>query len=78
MSDKLPVVGRKEFVQFLEDHGFKYDRQRGSHVILTKKGVGRPIVVPDTKELRTTVIMRDLKTANITRKTFIEAMRKKK
>ena len=78
MSNKLPVVGSKEFVRFLEDHGFKRDRQRGSHVILTKKGVARAIVVPNKKELWTTVIMRDLKTANITRKTFIEAMRKKK
>ena len=49
MSNKLPVVGRKEFVRFIEGHGFKYDRQRGSHIMLTKKGVARAIVVPNTK-----------------------------
>ena len=78
MSNKLPVVGSKEFIQFFEDHGFKRNRQRGSHISLSKKGVTRRIVVPDKKELSLNVIMSNLKTANITRKTFTQAMRKKK
>ncbi len=56
MGDRLPVVSYREFVQFLENHGFKCNRQKGSHIVLTKEGIFRPIVVPEQKELSANVI----------------------
>ncbi len=51
---------------------------KGSHIVLTKEEISRPIVVPEQKELSANVIMSNLKTANTTRKAFIQSMRKKK
>ncbi len=75
MSNKLPVISSKELVRFLEHHGFKQDRQKGSHIILTKEGIPRPIVIPKTKELSTNVVMTNLKTAKISRKALVQSMR---
>ena len=35
---KLPVVSAKELIRALEKDGFQVIRQKGSHVILQKKG----------------------------------------
>lgn len=50
---KLPIVSAKELIRVLEREGFVVVRQKGSHVILQKKGSGEIItaVVPYHDEL---------------------------
>lgn len=46
MPEKLPAVRPSEIIGALERLGFTAKRQTGSHVILTREGLRRPIVVP--------------------------------
>ena len=42
---KLTPIKPKEMVRILEKNGFSIRKQTGSHVILFKKGIRRPISV---------------------------------
>ena len=49
----LPVIRGKDLIAFLEKLGFVHVRQRGSHVVLKKKGARGDIgcVVPRHREV---------------------------
>ena len=78
MSKKLPSISGKKLVHFLLSRGFEKKRQKGSHIILKKKGIKRSLVVPNYKELSEDVVLNNLKTARISREEFICAMRENK
>jgi predicted RNA binding protein YcfA (HicA-like mRNA interferase family) len=46
MAEKLPALRATEIITALERVGLVVKRQTGSHVILTKPGLRRPVVVP--------------------------------
>jgi predicted RNA binding protein YcfA (HicA-like mRNA interferase family) len=61
MSSELPALKLSELVRALEKANFYIIRQSGSHVILYKEGLPRPIPVPIhpkglKKNLQTTII----------------------
>jgi len=43
-------------VNVFEQDGFSFDRQRGDHLIYTKSGVARPLVIPAYHEVPVFVI----------------------
>lgn len=47
----LPVVSGRQARRAFEKAGWSFDRQRGSHMILTKPGVATNLSVPDHREL---------------------------
>jgi predicted RNA binding protein YcfA (HicA-like mRNA interferase family) len=47
----LPVVSGREARRVFEKRGWRFDRQRGSHMILVKTGVAANLSVPDHREL---------------------------
>ena len=47
---KLPVISGREARRIFEV-GWRFDRQRGSHMILVKTGVHANLSVPDHREL---------------------------
>ncbi|MDA8003168.1 MAG: type II toxin-antitoxin system HicA family toxin [Alphaproteobacteria bacterium] len=66
-------------VKFFLDRGFrKKPQKKGSHTILTKNGIVRPLVIPNYKELDIRIIRNNLKTAGISEEEFIAAMQGKK
>lgn len=50
---KLWVVAANELVSFFEKQGFRVDRQKGSHIVLTRvvEGVSQHLVIPNHREL---------------------------
>ncbi len=42
----LKPISYKLLVKAFEEEGFNFDRQRGDHLIYTKPGVSRPLVIP--------------------------------
>jgi len=46
MSPRLPVINSRELIAVLEKAGFEIKRQTGSHVILYKVSLRRPVSVP--------------------------------
>jgi len=46
MRQGLPVLKPRQVVAALEKAGFEVRRQTGSHVIMYKSGIRRPISIP--------------------------------
>lgn len=70
---KLPVLSGHDVVKVLESLGFERMRQRGSHVILQRNGVG--VVVPLHRELKTGTLAGIIRQAGLTQGEFLEAVR---
>lgn len=70
---KLPVLSGRDVVNALEQLGFAQMRQRGSHVILQRDGVG--VVVPLHRKLKTGTKAGVIRPTGLTQDQFLEAVR---
>jgi predicted RNA binding protein YcfA (HicA-like mRNA interferase family) len=73
MSSLRPIDYRR-LVGFFEQEGFTFNRQRGDHLIYTKPGVKRPVVIPMYKEVPVFIIKNLLRTAGISREHYLSAL----
>jgi predicted RNA binding protein YcfA (HicA-like mRNA interferase family) len=67
-------VSYKTLVQVFERDGFTFLRQRGDHLIYTKPGVKRPLVIPIYQEVPVFIIKNLLRTAEMTRERYFELL----
>jgi predicted RNA binding protein YcfA (HicA-like mRNA interferase family) len=70
---KLPVLSGSDVVKALERLGFLQMRQRGSHVVMRRGGVGT--VVPLHKELKTGTLAGILRQAQLGQDEFLGAVK---
>ena len=68
-----PVDWRTLVGVFLRD-GFERDREKGSHVILTKPGVSRPVVIPKYAEIDPDIVKANMRTAGMSRQRYFELL----
>jgi predicted RNA binding protein YcfA (HicA-like mRNA interferase family) len=73
MSRIVPIHYRK-LVRVLEMEGFTHVRERGDHMIFSKGGILRPIVVPRYDPLPVFIIKNVLRTAQISRERYLELL----
>jgi predicted RNA binding protein YcfA (HicA-like mRNA interferase family) len=73
MSRIVPIHYRK-LVHVLEMEGFTYVRERGDHMIFSKAGILRPLVVPRYDPLPVFIIKNVLRTAQISRERYLELL----
>jgi predicted RNA binding protein YcfA (HicA-like mRNA interferase family) len=59
-------------VAVFELDGFVFDRQRGDHLIYTKPGVIRPLVIPAYHEVPVFIIKNLLRTAGMSRERYLD------
>lgn len=74
---KFPVLSGKKVIKALEKAGFKFVKQRGSHVKL-RKFVGRgklTVVVPLKPVIRTGAMRSILRQSNLKREEFLEFLK---
>jgi predicted RNA binding protein YcfA (HicA-like mRNA interferase family) len=69
----VPIPYRK-LVRVLEIEGFALARERGDHMIFTKGGILRPVVVPRYDALPVFIIKSALRTAHISRERYLELL----
>lgn len=69
---KLPVLSGAQVVKALERLGFEFVRQRGSHAILRKGGIGP--VVPMHKELKPGTLNGILRQAQVSPEEFLKVL----
>ena len=74
MSRVTPTDWRT-LVKVFEVAGFRTDRIAGSHVIMTKPGVARPVVVPKYRQVGRDIILSNLRTADISRESYLQLLR---
>jgi predicted RNA binding protein YcfA (HicA-like mRNA interferase family) len=61
-------------VAVFEKEGFTFNRQRGDHLIYTKPGVARPLVIPTYHEVPVFIIKNLLRSLGMSREKFLEAL----
>jgi predicted RNA binding protein YcfA (HicA-like mRNA interferase family) len=57
-----------------EREGFTFNRQRGDHLICTKPGVARPLVIPAYHEVPVFIIKNLLRSAGMSRERYLELL----
>ena len=73
---KITPIHYKKLVKIFELDGFKYQRTKGDHLIYTKTGGSRPIVIPKYREIPVFVIKNNLSSAAITRERYLKLLKK--
>lgn len=68
---KIPPHSGKEMVAAFLRTGFVQERISGDHVVLTREGMARPVIVPLHRELPDFVVSNNLRTAGISRKEYL-------
>ncbi|MFQ5443732.1 MAG: type II toxin-antitoxin system HicA family toxin [Nitrospinales bacterium] len=72
---RITPVHWKKLVCVFEKAGFVRDRQQGSHIILVKPDVERPVVIPKKPNVYTEVINNNIKTAGLTREDYFKLLK---
>jgi len=67
---KLPTVSGKQARKALEHIGWQYDRQRGSHVVMTKPGQRLSLSIPMHRQLKPGMLRSLIRDAGLTVKQF--------
>ena len=77
MADKSQRLGPRrweELAQVFEKDGFVRSRTEGDHLVMTKPGVLRPVVIPMVREVAVFIIRNNMRTAGMTRARYFELL----
>jgi predicted RNA binding protein YcfA (HicA-like mRNA interferase family) len=75
-SQKITPIHYLRLVKIFELDGFTIMRQKGDHLILTKPGVNRPVVIKTSpRKVPVTHIMTNLRTSGMSRERYFELLR---
>jgi len=69
---KIGPVSYKVLVCIFELAGFKCVREEGDHMIFTREGVLRPVVIPKYRSIPVFIIKNNLRTAGMSRDDYFE------
>ncbi len=70
----LRPISYKWLVKVFEREGFIFGRQHGDHLIYTKPGVKRPLVIPAYDEVPVFIIKNLLRVAEMSRERYFELL----
>ena len=73
---KITPIHYEKLIKVLELDGAEVVGQKGSHIILTKAGAKRRLVVPAYKQIPTFIILNNLKTVGISRERYFKLLEK--
>lgn len=71
---RLTPIHYRKLVKVFEEKGFTHVRTEGDHLVYQKEGVLRPVVIPKYKEIPEFIILKNLKTAGITRQEYLKLL----
>lgn len=72
---RIAPIHYRRLVRVLEREGFALTRERGDHMVFSKAGVERPVVVPRYDPLPVFIIKNVLRVARISRERYLELLR---
>lgn len=76
---KITAIDYRLLVRVFESDGFVVSRQKGDHIVMTKSGVLRPVVIKRSPhQVPVTHIRTNLTTAGISRDRYFELLDKVK
>ena len=71
---RFSPLSYKRLVKVFEAEGFRKVRDEGDHMIFTKPGVPRPVVIPKYAAVPVFIIKNNLRTAGMSRERFFELL----
>jgi predicted RNA binding protein YcfA (HicA-like mRNA interferase family) len=71
---RLRPVSYKQLVKIFEADGFVCVRTEGDHMVFTKPGIIRPIVIPKYAAVPTFIIKNNLRSAGMSRERYLELL----
>lgn len=71
---KFSPLHYRRLVRVFEAEGFRLVREEGDHMIFTKAGIVRPVVIPKYSAVPVFIIKNNLRTAGMTRERFFELL----
>ena len=71
---KLSAVSYKRLVKVFEADGFRCVREQGDHMVFTKPGVLRPVVIPKYASVPVFIIKNNLRSASMSRERYLELL----
>ena len=74
MSPRITPLPARRLRKVFEMAGFRCVRVEGDHFLYTKKGVMRPIVIPDWPEVPVFIIKNNLRSAGISREEYFHLL----
>jgi len=73
---RITPIPARRLKRVFEKAGFKCARTEGDHFVYTKRGVIRPIVIPDWQEVPVFIIKNNLRSSGITREEYFRLLEK--
>lgn len=64
----------RTLVRVFEADGFATDRVAGSHIVMSKPGVARPVVIPKYPEVGRDIILSNMRTAGMSRARYLQLL----
>ncbi|MGH9854437.1 MAG: type II toxin-antitoxin system HicA family toxin [Blastocatellia bacterium] len=71
---KITPVSWKKLKCVFEKDGFTHVRTEGDHMVFTKPGVLRPVVIPKYQSIPVFIIKNNLRAAGISRERYFELL----
>jgi predicted RNA binding protein YcfA (HicA-like mRNA interferase family) len=71
---KITPVPYQTLVRLFEKDGFQLQRTRGDHLVYTKPGIPRPIVIPMYDQVPVFIIRNNLRSARMSRERYFELL----
>ena len=75
MPERLPVVSGSETARAFESLGWRFARQRSSHLIYVRAGRDVSLSIPDHREVAKGTLRKLIRIAEITVEEFVAALR---
>jgi len=73
---RITPIPAKRLKRVFEKAGFRCTRTEGDHFVYTKRGVIRPIIIPDWPEVPVFIIRNNLRSAGISREEYFDLLQK--
>lgn len=73
---KITPINYRRLIRIFEKDNFIYQRTKGDHIIYTKPGISRPLVIPMYDEIPVFVIKNLLRTAGMSREKYFTLLAK--
>ena len=71
---KLSPVSYKNLIRVFEADGFLCVREEDDHMVFTKPGVIRPVVIPKYASVPVFIIKNNLRTAHMSRERYLQLL----
>ena len=72
---RITPIHYKKLVEVFKKEGFNVVRQKGDHLVLTKPGISRPIIIPAYNEIPVFVVKNNLRIAGISRERYFQLLK---